>query len=112
MVSRVLPLIFALVAGCAGAPPLHPAGGPYCFVGYADYFSPPQFVGLSRSQAEAMDREGRPFLVAYFDANGRRKSLFECHRGKCQTFDRDPTFMHLDVSGCPPKSPQRAVDAR
>ena len=109
---RAMAAACTFIAGCA-APATHPAGGPYCFVMFASYGTAPQFKGIARSEAESMERDGRPFLVAFFDDDGKRKALFECHKGVCGGKPRgsraDERFSPAD---CPRTPVQAAVDAR
>ena len=110
MKSRAAVLSAALLGGCA-APATHPAGGPYCFVGYASYTTAPQFVGITRLEAASLEAEGNSFLVAYFDESGHRKQLLECRKGVCRG-QNDSAAAHLMAIDCPLAPVQRAVDAR
>jgi hypothetical protein len=106
-----------LLPACAAVVPVtHPTGGPFCFVGYAGYFSEPRFIAVSRAEAHTMELEGRSFLVAYFDERGLMTSLRSCYKGKCA----EPMVSAGSVNGssgvgpeqCPVSPPQRSVTAR
>lgn len=61
-----------LSAGCRESPPEYRPGGPYYYKSWINYHLPYQPAGeISLSEAQALERKGYAYCIAFFDEQGR-----------------------------------------
>ncbi|HEY6011645.1 MAG TPA: hypothetical protein VIX18_09250 [Nitrospirota bacterium] len=61
-----------LSLGCSESPPQYRPGGPYYYKSWINYYLPYRPAGeISLSEAEALERRGYAYCVAFFDTQGR-----------------------------------------
>jgi len=78
-------LMIATAGGCSSNQTKYHPGGPYYYISWAHYFSPYRPVNeISKSEADELEHRGYGFYVAFFNEQGRIKSMEKRYQGKIE----------------------------